>query len=364
VTLVLRRNDYTLTDEQGQLVDMLRSLFTEQSAIDVVRASEPLGFDQNLWSTVQENGLLTISIPESVGGDGGGLVELVLAGIEIGRTAAPVPLLDHVVSMRLLASLKAAGVTLNGIDFAAALAGDLIVSMAPISTWELGSQLVPSGAVAKAVVAFKDGAIILMTRESNAAQAQNEGCAPVAWWSPTDADVRTTTLLEGAEAVGIWELAHREWRIATAASLVGLLAISSEIARSYALDRKAFGVTIAKFQAISHQLADIHMDVVTSRNMTIKAAWLTENEPDFRPELAAMAMAHATRAALRSTAKAVHVHGGMGITNEADISLFYRKVSSWSLVGGGIRRDLDDISNAIDRRAQELAAATLTSSNR
>jgi len=364
VTLVLRRNDYTLTDEQDQLVDMLRSLFSEQSAIEVVRAAEPLGFDQNLWATVQNNGLLTISIPEFAGGDGGGLVELALAGIEIGRTAAPVPLIDHVVTMRLLAALKGAGVALEGLDWDAALAGDLIVSMAPISTWELGAQLVPSGAVAKVVVAFKDGSIILMTRETNAPQAQNEGCAPVAWWSTSDADVRTTTLLDGDLAVDIWELAHREWRIATAASIVGLMAISSEIARGYALDRKAFGVTIAKFQAISHQLADIHMDVVTARNMTIKAAWLTENEPTFRPELAAMAMAHATRAALRSTAKAVHIHGGMGITNEADISLFYRKVSSWSLVGGGIRRDLDDIASAIDRRAQELAASPLISSNR
>jgi len=239
VTLVLRRNDYTLTDEQEQLVDMLRSLFTEQSTIEIVRAAEPLGFDQNLWSTVQSNGLLTISIPESAGGDGGGLVELVLAGIEVGRTAAPVPLIDHVVTMRLLAALKGAGVAVDALDWKAGLAGDLIVGLAPISTWELGAQLVPSGAVAKAVVAFKDGAIILMTRETNAVQAQNEGCAPVAWWSPSDADVRTTTLVEGHEAVVIWELAHREWRIATAASLVGLMAISSEIARGYALDRKA-----------------------------------------------------------------------------------------------------------------------------
>jgi alkylation response protein AidB-like acyl-CoA dehydrogenase len=58
---------------------------------------------------------------------------------------------------------------------------------------------------------------------------------------------------------------------------------------------------------------------------------------------------------LRSTAKAVHVHGGMGITLEADVSLFYRKASSWSLVGGGVRRDLQDIGRAIDRRAGERA---------
>ena len=349
MSLTLRRNDYSLTDEQGQLVDMLRDLFTEQSPIGLVRAAEPLGFDQKLWSIVKENGLVTISVPENAGGDGGGFVELVLAGIEIGRTAAPVPLLDQVVALRAFAALSAAGADLAGFDLDAALAGDVIVSVAPISTWELGAQLIPSGAVAKAVLAFKDDSIILMTRQTPAPQAQNEGCAPVAWWSPADADVTTTTVLAGGQAQAIWELVQREWRI------------SSEMAREYALDRKAFGVTIAKFQAISHQLADIHMDVVTARNMTLKAAWLTENEPEYRPELAAMAMAHATRAALRSTTKAAHVYGGMGITLEADISLFYRKVTSWSLVGGGMRRDLEDIARAIDTRAVELQ---LQSSNR
>jgi len=355
VTTVLRRNDYTLSDEQDQLVAMLRSLFTEQSPIGVVREAEPLGFDPELWTTVRDNGLLTISLPTTVGGDGGGLIELVLTGIEIGRTAAPVPLLDHVVAMRALGRLVADGISVGALDWEAVLSGETIVSMAPISTWELGAELVPSGAVADAVVAFKDGALVLLTRTEHAPQAPNEGCSPLAWWDPQDSAVTVTTLLDGDAAALQWDLAHREWRIATAASLVGILAISGEIARAYAVERQAFGVRIASFQAISHDLVDMHMDELTSRNMTLKAAWLTENEPDFRPELAAMAMAQATRAALRSTAKAVHVHGGMGITLEADVSLFYRKASSWSLVGGGIRRDLQDIGRAIDRRAGERA---------
>lgn len=355
MTTTLRRNDYTLSDEQDQLVAMLRSLFTEQSPISVVRDAEPLGFDEQLWTTVRENGLLTISLPTVVGGDGGGLIELVLTGIEIGRTAAPVPLLDHVVAMRALGRLVENGMPLGGLDWESCLAGETIVSIAPISTWELGAQLVPSGALANAVLGFKDGALVLMTRATRARQAPNEGCSPLAWWDPKDADVTVTTLLEGEAAAQHWDLTHREWRIATAAALVGILAISGEIARAYSVERHAFGVRIAQFQAISHDLVDMHMDELTSRNMTLKAAWLTENEPEFRPELAAMAMAQATRAVLRSTAKAVHVHGGMGITLEADISLFYRKASAWSLVGGGTRRDLEEISKAVDRRALERA---------
>ncbi|MDO9484610.1 MAG: acyl-CoA dehydrogenase [Actinomycetota bacterium] len=353
MTTTLRRNDYTLSDEQDQLVAMLRSLFSEKSPISVVRDAEPLGFDAQLWATVRDNGLLTISVPAEAGGDGGGLIELVLTGIEIGRTAAPVPLLDHVVALRTLARLKDEGVELAEGSWESALAGETILSLAPISSWELGAELVPSGALAKSVLAFKDGSVILMTREGLAEQAPNEGCTPVAWWDPTDASVSVTTLLSGDQAAELWELTRREWRIATAASLVGILAMAGEIARAYSVERQAFGVRIAQFQAISHDLVDMHMDELTSRNMTLKAAWLTEHEPDFRPELAAMAMAQATRSVLRSTAKAVHVHGGMGITLEADISLFYRKAAAWALVGGGTRRDLEEISKAVDRRAIE-----------
>lgn len=355
MTTTLRRNDYTLSDEQDQFVAMLRSLFTEQSPISVVRGAEPLGFDEELWTTVRENGLLSISLPTTVGGDGGGLIELVLMGIEIGRTAAPVPLLDHVVAMRALGRLVDDGVDLGGLDWEAALSGESIMSVAPISTWELGAELVPSGALANAVLGFKDGVLVLMTRASRAPQAPNEGCSPLAWWDPSDDAVRVTSVLDGEAAARHWELTHREWRIATAASLVGILAISGEIARAYSVERQAFGVRIASFQAISHDLVDIHMDELSARNMTLKAAWLTENEPEFRPELASMAMAHATRSVLRSTASAVHVHGGMGITLEADISLFYRKAAAWSLVGGGTRRDLEEISKAVDRRALERA---------
>jgi hypothetical protein len=366
VAVELRRNDYSLSDEQVQLVDMLRSMLAQHSPMSTVRDAEPLGFDQALWDVVRGNGLLTIAIPESIGGDGGGLVELALTGIEIGRAAAPVPLLDHVAALRTLGALVADGQSIGSLDWEAALAGDTLVSLAPISTWELGAELVPSGAVAGAVLAFKGGDLVLMSRTGRAPQASNEGCAPVAWWSPDDAEVTVEVLATGTRAVTLWDRARREWRIATAASLVGILEASGEIARNYALERQAFGVTIAKFQAISHDLVNIHMDELTSRNMTLKAAWLTEFEPDFRPELAAMAMAQATRSALRSTSKAVHVHGGMGITLEADISLYYRKASAWSLVGGGVHRDLQEIGREIDRRAAARAAAapTLASTNR
>ena len=353
MTVTLRRNDYSLEDEQRQLADMLAALFLEHSPVSLARECEPLGFSAELWKTLAENGLLSMSIPVSAGGDGGGLVELALAGLEVGRRVSPVPLLDHVVALRLLAAMQESGVALP-FALSEALQGEEILGFAPISTWELDAQLIPTGAVADAVLAFRAGSIILMRRQNRAPQAPNQGAVPVAWWSPHDPDVEVLDLLQGAQAMLLWEAARREWKIATAASLAGVVDMAGQIARQYALERKAFGSAIASFQAVSHQLADLHMDAVTCTNMVLKAAWLTEHEPEYRPELAAIAMVHASRCALRDTGKAVHVHGGMGISLESDISVYYRKASAWSLMGGGIQRDLEDIGAAIDRRAGEL----------
>lgn len=47
-----------------------------------------------------------------------------------------------------------------------------------------------------------------------------------------------------------------------------------EEAGKYALERKAFGQEIAKFQAIQFMLADMAISIETSRLAYLKAAWL------------------------------------------------------------------------------------------
>jgi alkylation response protein AidB-like acyl-CoA dehydrogenase len=346
VPIELRWNDYSLSEDDADVRAMLREFFAEQSPPEVVRAAEPLGFDEALWRAALRAGIADLSLPEAHGGQGAGLVELVLAAEEVGRTLAPVPLVDHAVATRLLAGLPE-----THPDLASAVAGDLILSLAPLSARRPGRQLVPSGAVARGVLAMDGDSLVLLRRESAPEQAPNQGSAPLAWWDAADPSVERTVLAGGDAARALWRRAEAEWQVATASSLVGLAEGASLIARTYTTQRKAFGTPIAAFQAISHTLVDVHEATQTARNLTLKAAWFLAEEPDSRPELPTMALANAARVATDVTMKCVHVHGGFGIMLEADVSLYHLRAAVWGQVGGSSALHLQTIGARLDRAA-------------
>ena len=348
----LRWNDYALTDDDLDVRAMLRDFFAEQSPPEVVRAAEPLGFAESLWRAALRAGIADLSLPEEHGGQGAGLVELVLAAEEVGRTVAPVPLVDHAAATRLLAALPE-----THPDLAAAVAGDLVLSLAPLSAVRPGAQLVPSGALAGGVLALDGGELVLLRRETPPSQAANQGSAPIAWWDPADPAVTRTVLATGSAAGTAWRHAVAEWQVGTASALVGLAEGASLLARAFTVQRKAFGTPIAAFQAISHQLVDVHESVATARNLTLKAAWFLAQEPGARPELPTMALANAARVATGVTMTCVHVHGGFGIMLEADVSLHHRRAAVWGQLGGGSALHLQTIAAGLDRLAERSAAA-------
>ena len=101
---ILRPADYSLSAEQAELRDVIRAFLTKQCSSELVRAAEPLGWDAGLWDALVELRLIPIALPEARGGDGGGLVELVLLAEEMGRAAAPAsPSSTSLSSPRLLA---------------------------------------------------------------------------------------------------------------------------------------------------------------------------------------------------------------------------------------------------------------------
>lgn len=239
----------------------------------------------------------------------------------------------------------------------AAVSGETIYSLAPLSHGGSGRHLVPSGALAHGVLARRGTELVLLRRDTPPPQAANDAAAPVAWWDPADPQVSQTVLATGDVAGEEWRKALSEWRIVTAAALVGLGDGAVALARGYALERHQFGVPIATFQAVGHRLVDAHEAVEAARNLTLKAAWFQSEEPLTRPELPVMALANAARVTPRITGDCVHVHGGFGLMLESDISLHHRRSALWGRLGGGSRIHLAEIATALDRVERRPAPA-------
>ncbi|HEY2397576.1 MAG TPA: acyl-CoA dehydrogenase family protein [Solirubrobacteraceae bacterium] len=112
-------------------------------------------------------------------------------------------------------------------------------------------------------------------------------------------------------------------RIGVAAMGVGLAQGALDQALAYAKERRAFGKTISKFQAIQAKLADMSAEIEASRLLVYKAALEKDAKRNFTLT-AAQAKLKTGRLAVRCAEEAVQIHGGYGFIEEYPVCRFYR----------------------------------------
>ncbi len=112
-------------------------------------------------------------------------------------------------------------------------------------------------------------------------------------------------------------------RIGIASLSIGIAQGALDEALKYASVRKQFGQTIASFQGIAFQLADMATELEAGRHLVYHAAWLAQNGKPFGKE-AAMAKLFCSELAMRATLKAVQIHGGYGYTKDYPVERFMR----------------------------------------
>jgi len=112
-------------------------------------------------------------------------------------------------------------------------------------------------------------------------------------------------------------------RLSIGAMGLGCAQGAFELALAYAQERKQFGQSISKFQAISFKLADMAMKIELARNLLYKACWLKDTHQAFGKE-AAMAKLYCSEIAKEVADEAVQIHGGYGLMKDYDVERFYR----------------------------------------
>ena len=120
--------------------------------------------------------------------------------------------------------------------------------------------------------------------------------------------------------------------VITAHEQVGGAQACLERARSYALERKAFGQPIAAFQSVKHRIAEIYVLIELARANTIHAA-SEAGRPGFLTAAAAARLS-ATEAYDTAARDAVQIHGGIGVTWEAGLHLHQRRTRTLAIEQG------------------------------
>lgn len=321
----LRRQDYSLTEDHKALQAAYRQLLESHCPIETVWAAEETGFDKSLWERLCATGASSMAIGEEAGGDGATLVDLTLVAEELGRKLAPVPWIEHVCAARLTERLGAAE--------ADVVEGSRILGLDAGPEPVTGPRLVASAAIADGLIVRDGDDVVLLTYATRPARVANLGQLPMAWVDPEAADTRTV-LGSGVEAIAAHRLAVDEWRLLTAAAMVGLVEQTMTIAAEFAKSRYTLGVPISTLQAISHPLANMAIVVHGGRNLCHRAAWFLDNEPDERPELPGCAFVFMAEEAAKAATMAVHIQGGLGVSSEAAASAYLVRARGWALAGG------------------------------
>jgi alkylation response protein AidB-like acyl-CoA dehydrogenase len=122
-------------------------------------------------------------------------------------------------------------------------------------------------------------------------------------------------------------------RINLAAGAVGVGQAALDATSAYAAERTQFGARIGTFQSVREAIARMAADVEASRQLTYHAARKLDSGEPCATE-ASMAKLVAAEMCQRVTARAVQLHGGMGVTTELGVHRFHGDSLIMSITGG------------------------------
>lgn len=117
------------------------------------------------------------------------------------------------------------------------------------------------------------------------------------------------------------------------AAAVGIARRAFDEARRYSLERKTFGVPIAKHQAVQFMLADMATEIEAGRLLTYKAAWLAD-EGERNTMHCSMAKVFAGDAAMKIATDAVQIFGGYGYSKEYPVEKLMRDAKVMQIYEG------------------------------
>jgi alkylation response protein AidB-like acyl-CoA dehydrogenase len=137
-----------------------------------------------------------------------------------------------------------------------------------------------------------------------------------------------------------------EGRIGIGAQMIGVARGALEAATAYVKERRQFGKSIAEFQGVQFQLAQMATDLEAARLMVYNAARLKDAGQSFQKQ-AAMAKLFSSQVADRTTSSCLELFGGYGYSKEYPAEKYYRDAKIGTIYEGTSNMQLQTIAKAM-----------------
>jgi alkylation response protein AidB-like acyl-CoA dehydrogenase len=329
--------DWKLSAEQEAYQEAFRGWLSDVAPAQTVRRWLDEADVSAFESRFAADGWAGVGLPEDLGGQGGGLIELALTAEELARAAAP--------SAAWLTTVLAVPALREQPELAeAALAGQTAAFLAPAEA--VPDQVAPltpdaagalTGTVPRVLAGDTAAWFVAAVGEGTAAELRLvDASAPgvtrtrrhLLDRSRSAADVtldRVPSARLAADAAAVLTQASARAAVLVAADSLGATERMLELAVEYSRQRRQFGVPIGSFQAVKHAAATIEVGIEAARSAVHFAA-ASVDAADAQSLLHAAAVkAQVTAEGVRAAESALTMHGAIGYTWEYDLQLFFKR---------------------------------------
>ena len=355
--------NFAFSEDQEELRAGIRRFFEQKSPESEVRRlmETTEGYDPAVWSQMSDQlGLQGLAIPEELGGQGFGFVELGIVLEEMGRALLCAPYFSSVVLAANLL-LVSGDADAQGRHLPGIAAGRTIATVAlteDAGRWdEAGITLEATAtggghALTGSKTYVLDGHVadlILVPARTGAGtsifavQGDAAGLTrtPLSTMDMTRKQARIELDGVAGELVGPdgggWPILSRTLDLAAVAlanEQVGGAQRVLEMSVQYAKDRIQFGRPIGSFQAIKHKCADMLLEVESAKSAAYYGSWCAQEGNDELPVMASLAKAYCSDAYFHAAAENIQIHGGIGFTWEHPAHLYFKRAKTTELLLG------------------------------
>lgn len=358
--------DFEITPEQKLLAETVATFVKQRSPVARFRklraAHAP--WDPEIWAHMGELGWLSVPFPEEVGGFGGGMVEVSIILEGLGRALAPEPYLASVV-LAGLALARAGSPEQHERWLAPMIEGRTALALAfaerdtrhqagtPATTaerdgggWRLTGekQFVLGGHQAHGfvVTARTPEGLGLFMVDPDHPGVERQPLRTIDGQGAARLVLRGAVVGEdqrlgepGDAATAVLERVLDLGAAAACAEGVGVAQAMLDMTVAHLKERRQFGVPIGSFQVLQHRAVDMFVEVQLLRSMSVLATVNADASDDaLRRRSVSAAKAKLGTAGRFVSQQAIQLHGGIGITDEHDIGLYWKRMLALNAVLG------------------------------
>jgi len=378
--------DFKLGEEQRLFQDAVRAFADKHLAPGALARAHAAEYPRDVARLMAKQGLLGITISEEDGGQGGSLMDAVLA---IEQVAAACPRSADIVqegnfgAIRTLAAYGSADQKRRCL--APVLSGDEIIAVAMTepdagsATTDLETRATPDGAGFRingskvfpnphadqyvVYVRFGPGvggigSVLLRRSAPGFSIGRLSRFMSGAHWATLHFDnvpVPPEDVLLPAGGFKRQMAGFNAERIGNAARSLAFGRYCFDAAREYALVRRQFGRPLAEFQGLQWKFADMKLQLEAARLLLYRAATNADTGLP-APDETTVAKLACNRAGFEVANEALQVMGGTGFTRETLVEYCLRRTRGWMIAGGSIEMLKNRLAESVfERRFSQRA---------